>query len=115
MSEMPSTFARRSAAGGLILWLFTLLLATSDSAPTELIHKVVFFAVLVVVPLGLSVVAPDGETGASLYKLIVFAQPVAALFTMAAFFLEKGVLAATLASEERRVGKECRSGWSPYE
>ena len=98
MSEMPSTFARRSAAGGLILWLFTLLLTTSDSAPTELIHKVVFFAVLVIVPLALSVVAPDGETGASLYKLVVLVQPVAALLTMASFFLEKGVLAATLAS-----------------
>ncbi|HKG59716.1 MAG TPA: YndJ family protein [Pyrinomonadaceae bacterium] len=89
-----STFAKRSAAGGVIVWLITLLLTTSDSEQAELVHKVVFWAVLVVVPLGLSVVAD----GSSLYKLIVFAQPVAALLTVVAFFNEKGVLSAALSS-----------------
>src|SRR5215213_2432610 len=95
---MPSTFAKRSAAGGLTVWLIVLLLATADSTPTELIHKVVLFALLVVVPLGLSVVAPADQNGSSLYKLVVFAQPVAALLTVASFFREQGVLSATLAS-----------------
>lgn len=95
---MPSTFAKRSALGGVVIWLVTLLLTTSDSELTELIHKIVFFAVLVIVPLGLSVVGPSDQTGASLYKLIVWVQPVVALLTIASFFFEKGVIAATLSS-----------------
>jgi hypothetical protein len=63
-----------------------------------MIHKVVFFAVLVIVPLGLSVVGPSDQTGSSIYKLIVWAQPVAALLALASFFFEKGVLSAILAS-----------------
>lgn len=90
------TIAKRSAAGGVVVWLITLLLTTSDSEQAELVHKVVFWAVLVIVPLGLSVIAD--ERGSSLYKIIVFAQPVAALFTIASFFIEKGVLSAALAS-----------------
>ena len=53
---------------------------------------------LVIVPLGLSVVAPADRRGVSLYKLVVFAQPAAALLTIASFFFEKGVLSAALAS-----------------
>jgi len=86
--------AKRSAAGGVIVWLVTLLLSTSDSAPVELIHKVLFFAMLVIVPLGLSIV----QDGSSLYKLIVLVQPIAALLTVASFFFDKGILSATLAS-----------------
>lgn len=95
---MPSTFAKRSAAGGVIIWLVTLLLTTSDSELAELIHKVVFFAVLVIVPLGLSIVGTADQKGLSLYRLVVWAQPVAALLTVASFFIEKGALSAALAS-----------------
>ena len=95
MKSCP-TIAKRSAAVGTIVWLVTLLLTTSDSEQAELVHKVVFWAVLVIVPLGLSVVGD--ERGPALYKLIVFAQPVAALITVASFFFEKGVLSAALAS-----------------
>jgi len=49
---------------------------------------------LVIVPLGLSVIADES----ALYKLLVFAQPVAALFTISSFFVQKGVLSAVLAS-----------------
>ena len=91
---MLSTFAKRSAATGVIVWLITLLLTTADSEQAELVHKVLFWAVVVIVPLGLSVVAD----GSSLYRLVVFAQPVAALFTIASFFVQKGVLSAALAS-----------------
>ncbi|HJT30088.1 MAG TPA: YndJ family protein [Pyrinomonadaceae bacterium] len=94
LSNMLSTFVKRSAAGGVIVWLITLLLTTSDSEQAELVHKVVFWAVLVIVPLGLSVIAEER----ALYKLIVYAQPIAALFTIAAFFVQKGLLSAALAS-----------------
>ncbi len=88
------TIAKLSAAGGVVVWLITLLLTTSDSEQAELVHKVVFWAVLVIVPLGLSVVADES----SLYRLAVLAQPVAALLTISSFFVEKGVLSAALAS-----------------
>ena len=78
------TIAKRSAVGGVIVWLITLLLTTSDSEQAELVHKVVFWAVLVIVPLGLSVVADQSK----LYKVVVFAQTVAALFTIAAYFVQ---------------------------
>ena len=90
--------AKISALGGVVVWLITLLLTTSDSEQTELVHKVVFWAVLVIVPLGLSVVAPDERRESALYKLVVLVQPVAALLTIASFFFEKGVLSAVLAS-----------------
>lgn len=93
MKSCP-TIAKGSAAGGVVVWLITLLLTTSDSEQAELVHKVLFWAVLVIVPLGLSLVAEES----SLYKLVVFAQPVAALLTVAAFFFEKGLLSAVLSS-----------------
>ena len=95
----PQTFAQRSAAVGFIAWLLLLLGTTADSASTELIHKIVFFGVLVIVPLGLSLVAPsDRNDSFSLSKLAVFMQPIAALLTVASFFLDKGVPSATLSS-----------------
>jgi hypothetical protein len=90
--------SKTSALGGVIVWLITLLFTTSDSEQTELVHKVVFWAVLVIVPLGLSVVAPDERSESALYRLVVYVQPVAALLTIASFFFEKGVLSAVLAS-----------------
>lgn len=84
------------AATGFIVWLILLFTTTADSASTELIHKIVFFAVLVIVPLGLSLVAQ--RDGSSLYKLAVLMQPIAALLTISSFFLDKGVPAAALSS-----------------
>ena len=94
-----STFARRSAVGGVVVWLLLLLADTTDSRETELIHKIVFFAVLVVVPLGLSLVAASNyQQGLSFLRLAVFGQPLAALASIASFFLEFGKLAALLSS-----------------
>lgn len=84
------------AAIGFIVWLILLFTTTADSASTELIHKIVFFAILVIVPLGLSLVAP--RDGSSLYKPAILMQPIAALLTIASFFLDKGVPAAALSS-----------------
>jgi YndJ-like protein len=93
----PSTFARRSAAAGAVVWLLLLLTVTADANHIELIHKVVLFAVFVIVPLALSLIAPPGRRGSvSLYKWAITAQPIAAVVTAASFFFEKGLLAATL-------------------
>lgn len=93
----PSTFARISAVGGVVAWLLLLLTTTSDLRETEVIHKVVFFGMLVVVPLGLSLV-PAQQESSSLYRLAVFAQPVAALPAIASFYLETGPLSASLSA-----------------
>ena len=91
---------KRSAAAGLVAWLVLLLGTTADSPSTELIHKIVLFAVLVVVPLGLSLVPPppDRNTTFWLYNVAVALRPAAAILTVISFFLEKGVAAAALAS-----------------
>ena len=91
-------FARISAAAGVAVWLLLLPTITSDSRETELIHKVVFFALLVAVPLGLSLVPAQAHEGSLWYRLAVLAQPVAALLTIASLFLETGLLAALLSS-----------------
>jgi YndJ-like protein len=93
-------FARRSAAVGFVfLWLLLLFASTSDAPETELIHRVAFFAVLVIVPLGLSLVVNSDDTpGFALYRLAVLGQPVAALLTMISFFIDKGPLSAALSS-----------------
>jgi YndJ-like protein len=80
---------KRSAVAGLIAWLVLLLWPTADSASTELIHKIVLFGVLVIVPLGLSLVPPPNNVAVAL-------QPIAAILTVISFFLDKGVTAALL-------------------
>jgi hypothetical protein len=90
----PSTFAKTSAAGGMFVWLFLLFLTTADAYETQLIHRVALFGMLVIVPLGLSVIAADSL----LYRTIVFVQPFAALLTAVSFLLETGLLAALLSS-----------------
>lgn len=98
-TSMLSVFARRSAAAGALGWLLLLLTTTSDSPETETIHKIVFFAVLVIVPLGLSLVTiGDPRVSALLYRAAVLVQPVAAVITIASFFLEKGLLSAALSA-----------------
>jgi hypothetical protein len=92
-------FARRSAAVGALAWLLLLLPRTSDSHETELIHKIVFFAMLVIVPLGLSLLTTgEQRISAVLYRMAVLAQPVAAGITIASFFFQKGVLSASLSA-----------------
>jgi len=93
---MTGLNAKRSAGVGFGAWLLFLLTNTADSAPIELIHKIVFFAILVIVPLGLSLVAPSDRN--SLYKLVILIQPIAALLTITSFFLDKGVPSAALSS-----------------
>jgi len=94
--DSAAGFAKGSAAAGVVVWLLLLLAVTSDSRETELIHKVVFFAVFVIVPLCLSLIPADGQRGLALYRLVVFAQPWAALLTAASFFVETGPVAASL-------------------
>lgn len=92
---------KRSAAIGLIAWLVFLLRPTADSASTELIHRIVLFGVMVVVPWGLSLVPPSDRRGVNfwLFNIAVALQSGGATFTVISFFLDKGILAAALVSE----------------
>lgn len=84
---------------GVVVWLLLLLTTTTDSRETELIHKVVFFAILVVVPLALSLLAVAGQQGwAFLFRLAVYVQPIAAVSAIASFFVEMGATSAALSS-----------------
>ena len=90
-------FAQRSAAVGLLVSFLLLLTTTSDSHETELIHKIVFYAFLVIVPLALSLVPAGDQRGSlGLLRLILLVQPFAAIITIASFFVEKGLLSAGL-------------------
>jgi len=89
----------RSAAVGAIAWVLLILTVTTDSHETELIHKIVFFAVLILVPLGLSLVTGRAEApSTALFRVAVMAQPIAAIITIASFFLEKGLPSAALSA-----------------
>ena len=87
-------FSRRSAAVGVVVWVLLVLTTTTDAHETELIHRVAFFAFLVIVPLGLSL-APAEQTN-GLYRIAVLLQPFAAVLAIAAFFIEKGMGSAAL-------------------
>ena len=71
-------------------------LTTSDSYETQLIHRIALFGMLVIVPLGFSVIMPGADS--LLYKIVVIMQPFAALLTAASFLLETSLLAAVLSS-----------------
>ena len=83
---------KRSAVAVLVAWLALLLVPTADSASVELIHRIVLFGVMVVVPLGLSLVPPS--TDSWFYNIALGLTSLAAIFTTISFFLDKGVLAA---------------------
>ncbi|HSD45506.1 MAG TPA: YndJ family protein [Pyrinomonadaceae bacterium] len=98
-TEWLRVFAQRSAAIGFVAWLLLILTTTTDSHETELIHKIVFFAMLVIVPLALSLVTAGDERGnAGLFRLVVIVQPLAAVLAIASFFFEKGIASAALSS-----------------
>ena len=92
---------KRSAAIGLVVWLVLLLRPTADSASTELIHRIVLFAVMVIVPWGLSLVPPSDRSGLGfwLFNIAVALQSGGATFTFISFFLEKGIWAGALVCE----------------
>jgi len=91
-------FARRSAAAGVGVWFLLVLAVTTDSHETELIHRVVFFAFLVIVPLGLSLAPGEQTMRLGLYRLAVFLQPLAAVIAITSFFFGKGIASAALAA-----------------
>jgi len=95
----PQT-TRKSALLGALVWAIVLFIRTSPQAETELIDKILLLGVLVIVPLGLSLVRRSmrNEEPPLLYRLAVMAQPVGAVAVTISFFLEPGIKAALLAA-----------------
>jgi len=92
-----SNKARMSAGVGALIWLPFLLIRTSDSSETELLQKILLLGVLVVVPLGLSLIPAQQDSDESLlYRLAVPAQPVAAVAVTVSFLFSPGAPAAIL-------------------
>lgn len=91
-------WARRSAVLGALVWLLLFLAPIGDSPETALIQRVVLLGILVIVPLGLSLVPAVESTGgeSSLYRLALLAQPFAAIGAVVSFLLDPGVPAAVL-------------------
>lgn len=93
--------ARASAWVGMILYITLLLLAElflDEASETQLIQEILLLGILVIVPLGLSLVPRDETDDSSLYRLSVILQPVAALLVIVSFVVGQGILSALLAS-----------------
>ena len=90
--------AEQSAVIGALLWLVLFFFEVADPL-TSFIARLMLLAVLVIVPLGLSIVAETGEHRASdfLFRAAIYAQPVGALMVIISFLLPQGVMAALLA------------------
>ena len=95
----PPKLARASAIVGAVAWAIILFVRTSASYETELIDKILLLGVLVIVPLGLSLVAMPDESGRHVlpYRLALITQPFGAAAAIASFFLRQGRPAALLA------------------
>jgi hypothetical protein len=91
--------ARLSAGVGALVWMAVLFIHTSDSNETGLIQKILLLAILVIVPLGLSLITQvSDQSDSMLYGLSVSAQPVAAVASVVSFLLDPGGPAAVLVS-----------------
>jgi hypothetical protein len=91
-------WARLLALVGSVIWLLLFMVTIGDSPETGLIQRVVMLGVLVVVPLGLSLV-PEGfpqdlENG--FYRGALLLQPIAAVAVVVSFLLQPGRIAAAL-------------------
>jgi hypothetical protein len=99
-AENKIRWAQWSAAAGAFLWLALLFVPSTDPFDLRIIKAIFLLGVLVIVPLGLSLVAtPDRRGRHSLfYRLSLVAQPVGALMVVCSYFFEQGMTAALFAS-----------------
>ncbi|MBV9958610.1 MAG: YndJ family transporter, partial [Acidobacteria bacterium] len=91
--------ARWSALAGAALWLVLLLVSFKSVTGIAAIERLMLLGVLVIVPLGLSLVAASGDDARALftYRLATLAQPFGAAAAVAALRLEQGLYAGLLA------------------
>jgi hypothetical protein len=95
--RLEPRWGQRSAILGALVWFSLFLTRIGDSPETALIQRIVLLGVLVIVPLGLSLVPASGDGASWLYRKALLAQPFAAIGAVVSFLLEPGVPAAVLA------------------
>jgi hypothetical protein len=100
ITEPQPSLAEQSAMVGGIIWIVLLFLPIADVTGVSYIERYFLLAPLVIVPLGLSLIEPQELHGLHTwpYRMALLAQPVGALFCVAAFFFPQGIIAAALAS-----------------
>lgn len=93
-------WSRRSAFAGALVWLGLLVIAPAGNFRVELIEKLLLLAPLVIVPLGLSLVAPVSSQARdeAIYRVALLAQPFGAALAVCSFLLPQGLWAALVAS-----------------
>src|SRR5215213_8082251 len=98
--ENKTLWAQCSAAAGAFLWLALLFVPSSDPFDLRIIKALFLLGVLVIVPLGLSLVATPDRYGrhSVFYRLALVAQPVGALMAVCSYRFEQGLTAALFAS-----------------
>ncbi len=99
VQKLTSRFSVGSAVAGAAIWLLLLFIPFGNSVETELIQRMLLLGVLVIVPLGLSLISVGGE-GLALwsYSVALVLQPIGAAAVVASFFIDPGLLGAGLAS-----------------
>lgn len=98
LSRVTPRWGRMSAAFGGLVWLLLFLVRIGDSPETALIQRILLLGILVIVPLGLSLIPnPNfGDRESTLYRLALLVQPIAAIAAVVSFLLEPGTPAAFL-------------------
>ncbi|MEP6636830.1 MAG: YndJ family protein [Acidobacteriota bacterium] len=95
-----TVFARRSGIAGLGLYFFLTAIVGNrfgDSPETRLIHAILLLAVLVIIPLGLSLIPLDETDNHAIFRVAVILQPVGAAAVFISFILGQGILPAAFA------------------
>ena len=94
------SWARTGAIVGAFVWCGALFFRLADAKETDLIEKILLLGVLVIVPLGLSLLGPAQQEGSHswFYRLAILIQPLGAAAVVVSFFLAQGPEAALLAS-----------------
>ncbi len=99
ITEPQPRLAEISALIGLLVWFLLLLVPISTVTGIAQIERFFLFAILVIVPLGLSLIEPQELHGLHTwpYRIALLAQPFGAAFGVASFMFNQGKLAAILA------------------
>jgi YndJ-like protein len=93
------TWARQCAFAGAVVWLLLLFTRIAGAQETELISRLLLLGVLVIVPLGLSLISDLNNRGQSRpNQFPMNMQPVGAAAIVISIFLSEGFAAAALAS-----------------
>ncbi len=91
-------WGRRSAFIGALAWLLLLTFQLADASETDLIERILLLAILVIVPLGFSLVPVSLGAKQTNFRIAQLLHPLGAAAAIGSVFLNPGIPAALLAS-----------------